>query len=225
MVEHMYETVLRHNGGDFAKAKKVHLFCMINGKNNPIRLTNKPLSDGNTHAEELLINELEKMMEFQSFNDKLVVSVYISNSPCSSNDHNCAKKLRDFLEKYQNVELILYVTHLYKMFRASCAEHKHKKDDDFYANTCGLWNLMQHKRCSVNSYDESVWGNLLKNEHLKFSEDVKNRLLREYDEKRDYVDKNNTTIGKNDRTRREEDNLIKDDLKAIGGYESSRLKI
>lgn len=217
MVEHMYETVLRHHRGDFAKAQKVHLFCMINGKNNPLTLTNKRRGDGNTHAEELLINELENMiMEFQYFNDKLVVPVYISNSPCSSNDHNCAKKLRDFLEKYQNVELILYVTHLYKMFRASCAEHPHKIDDDFYANTCGLWNLMQHKRCSVNSYDESVWGNLLNNEHLKFSEDVKNRLLREYDEKRDYVNKHDETDGKNDRTRREEDNLIKDDLKAIG---------
>lgn len=84
---------------------------------------------------------------------------------------------------------------------------------------------MQHKRCSVNSYDESVWGNLLKNEHLKFSEDVKNRLLREYDEKRDYVNKHGKMEGKNDRTRREEDKLIQDDLKAIGGYESSRLKI
>lgn len=230
MVEHMYETVLRHNGGDFAKAKTVHLFCMINGENNPLCFTNEPWSHGNTHAEALLINKLKNMnilKESQSCDVKLVVTVYISNSPCSRNVHDCAKNLVHFLEEYQQVELILYVTHLYKMFRDSCERqnHNHNIDDDFYANTCGLWNLMQHKRCSVKSYDKRVWENLLQYEHLKFSSDVRTKLLREYDEKRDYVDRNGTTTGKNNRTRREEDELIKDDLKAIGGYESSRLKI
>lgn len=219
MVEHIYETVLRHNGGDFAKAKKVHLFCMIKGENIPLCLTNEPLSHGNTHAEALLINKLKNMnilKESQSSNVKLVVTVYISNSPCSRNGHDCAMNLGHFLEEYQQVELILYVTHLYKMFRASCERHNHNIDDDFYANTCGLWNLMQHKRCSVKSYDERVWENLLQNEHLKFSEDVRNKLMLEYDKRRDYVNKHGTPDGKNDRTRKEEDKFIKDDLKAIG---------
>lgn len=60
---------------------------------------------------------------------------------------------------------------------------------------------------------------------MKFLEDVRIKFLCEYDEKRDYVDRNGIIIGKNNRIRREEDELIKDDLKVIGGYELLCLKI
>lgn len=158
MVEHIYETVLDH--GDFRKAMQVHLFCMIDGDDSPIYITNEPKRCRNQHAEELLIKELEKRLTVRK-TEFPVVTMYISNSPCSSDDHNCTKKLRDLLKKYQNVSLIVYVTHLYKILRLSCKTHKHRIDDDYYANTCGLWNLMQHEPCKIKPYNRTVWNELL----------------------------------------------------------------
>lgn len=223
MVEHMYETVLDHKG-DFRKVMQVHLFCMIDGDDRPIYITNEPKRGGNQHAEELLIKELEKRLTARK--TKLTdVTVYISNSPCSSDDHNCTKKLRDFLKKYQTVSLIVFVTHLYKILRMSCETHRHILDDDYFANTCGLWNLMHHERCSVRSYDGTVWKQLLDNKYLMFSEEVKNQLLNEYHEERFLNDKRGDIIGKNDRSRQYEDQLTKKDLDAIGEYKLSRLNI
>lgn len=216
MVEHIYETVLDHQG-DFRKAMQVHLFCMIDGDDRPIYITNEPKRGRNQHAEELLIKELEKRLTVKK-TEFPVVTMYISNSPCSSDDHNCTKKLRDLLKKYQNVSLIVYVTHLYKILRVSCKTHRHRIDDDYFANTCGLWNLMNHERCSVRPYDKNVWTQLLNNTHLMFSEEVKNQLLNEYQEKRIHYDKRGNPISKNDRSREYEDQLTKEDLDAIGGY-------
>lgn len=57
-IEHMFETVLNHKG-DWDKAKKTHLVCKIEGDGVPIVKTNLPMSNGNKHAEELLIDDLE----------------------------------------------------------------------------------------------------------------------------------------------------------------------
>lgn len=216
----MYETVLNHKG-DFGRALKTYLFRMVDGQKHAC-FTNEQKSGGNQHAEELLVKELEKMTfeaDPNSFNAKSVIlTVFISNSPCSSNGHNCAKKLKDFVRICQNVSLLVYVTHLYKILRVSCETHRHRIDDDFYANTCGLWNLMQHERCEIKPYNRTVWNEFLNIEYFGFSSEVKEKLLRDYDQKRDYYDRNRKHDGTNDRSRKEEDGLIEKDLKAIGGY-------
>lgn len=215
----MYETVLHHKG-DFGKALQTHLFCMIDGQTHAC-FTNEQRSGGNQHAEEMLVKKLEKMTveavtKFNAMPVKL--TVFISNSPCSSNGHNCAKKLKDFVMKCQNVSLLVYVTHLYKILRVSCENHRHRIDDDFYANTCGLWNLMHHERCEIKPFNMTVWKELLNIEQFGFSPEVKEKLLGDYDKKRDYYTKNGIKGGTNDRSRKEEDRLIEEDLKAIGGY-------
>lgn len=221
MVKHMYETVLNHKG-DFKRAMKVHLFCITSDEEEPICVTNSPKSLGNKHAEELLIKTLEEkqiLKATQSSDAKLAITVYISNFPCSSFDHNCAKKLRDLLEKYENVSLTIYVTHLYKILRLSCETVcKHNIDDDFYANTCGLWNLKHHKRCNVRPYDKTVWKHLLNNKHIPFSEEVKKDLMDNYDAILKNRDKTGYASDINyDRSRMEEDQLTKKDLEAIDG--------
>lgn len=228
-VKHMYETVLNHKG-DFKRAMQVHLFCITSDEEEPICVTNTPKSWGNKHAEELLIKTLEEkqiLKATQSSDAKLAITVYISNFPCSSFDHNCAKKLRDLLEKYENVSLTIYVTHLYKILRLSCETVcKHNIDDDFYANTCGLWNLKHHKRCNVRPYDKTVWKHLLNNKHKPFSEKVKEHLLDNYDAILKNRDKTGYASDINyDRSRMEEDQFTKKDLEAIGGYKSLRLII
>lgn len=229
IVKHMYETVLNHKE-DFIRAKKVHLFCITSDEEEPIYATNIPKSSGNKHAEELLIKTLEgkqSLKATQSSDAKLAITVYISNFPCSSLDHNCAKKLRDFLKKYENVSLTIYVTHLYKMLRLSCeTDCNHDIDDDYYANTCGLWNLKHHKRCNVRPYDKTVWEHLLNNKQIPFSEEVKKDLLDNYDAILKNRDKKGHAIDINyDRSRMEEDQFTKKDLEAIGGYKSLRLII
>lgn len=213
----MYETVLNHSG-DFGKARKTHLFYNVD-KQIYNCFTNQKRSGGNRHAEELFVEKMETMTYPYSFKAKHVeLTVFISNSPCSSSDHNCAKKLRDFVMTCRNVSLIVYVTHLYKVFRESCEEHKwHMIDDDFYVNTCGLWNLVHQERCEVKPYNRTVWNELLSTDFC-ISSEVKEKLLNDYDKKRDYYDRNGVRDGTNDRSRKEEDGLIEKDLKAIGGY-------
>lgn len=217
-IQHMYETVLNHDGA-FQKAKQVHLFCLPGDDDEPISFTNSPKRERNLHAEELLIdylNKLKKRQKSPQHSSNMDMTVYINNSPCSSVDHNCAMKLRNFLNENRHASLKLYITHLFKILRVSCEKNCHHQiDDDYYANTCGLWNLIHHKQCEVRAYDKAVWEELLKSGNFPFSRAVKRALLENYD-----VNLNNDYI-KHNRSRKEEDQLIKKDLDAIGGYRSS----
>lgn len=207
-MNHIYETVLNHT--DFGSARTTDLFVMVNNQSYAY-FTNDKKSCGNQHAEELLIKELETGISSIP-QPSVVYTVFISNSPCSSIGHNCAKKLKDFVMTCQNVSLIIYVSHLYKVLRESCEKHGHRIYDDFYANTCGLWNLIHQKRCEVKPYNRTVWNELLSSDFC-ISSEVKEKLLNDYDKKRDYYDRNGVRIG---RSREEEDGLIEKDLKAIG---------
>lgn len=90
--------------------------------------------------------------------------MYISNFFCFSLDYNCVKKLRDFLKKYENVLLIIYVIYLYKMLRFFCEmDCNYDIDDDYYVNICGLWNFKYYKWCNVRLYDKIVWEYLFNN--------------------------------------------------------------
>lgn len=56
MIEHMFETVLNHEG-NWDNAKTTHLVCNIEGDDVPIVKTNVPWR---VHAEKLLIDDLER---------------------------------------------------------------------------------------------------------------------------------------------------------------------
>ncbi|XP_052695979.1 uncharacterized protein LOC128174470 [Crassostrea angulata] len=139
---------------------------------------------------------------------ELHITVYLSNSPCSSIEHNCTYDLRKFLDDFRHVMLKIYVTSLYNIRRKSCDKDHNKhnhiiKDEDHFANSTGLWNLMQHERCEVKAYSKKVWEKLLK--ELKLSNSDEHDLLKTYTDIRNG----------NDRSREEEDKRILKDLRSI----------
>lgn len=193
----MYYTVLNHERG-WNYAKQTYLICRTNTKNYPLVLENMP----GIHAEMELMNRLHRM-------DKSVmttITIYISNSPCSSEEHNCARRLFMFLNENPNVILILYVTNLYNIRRLSCMFESHYRwvsADNHNAYATGLKNLMEHSRCVVSAFSQAVWSELF--DSVRMSEELKSKLLGRYKDKLD----------KNDRSREEEDNCIRSDLVCI----------
>lgn len=142
---------------------------------------------------------------------ELHITVYLSNSPCSSIEHNCTYNLRKFLDDFRRVRLKIYVTSLYNICRKSCDKdhNKHNHIIDVkvhFANSTGLWNLMQHDRCEVKAYSKEIWEKLLK--ELKLSNSDEHDLLKTYTDKRNG----------NDRSREEEDKRIQEDLRSIGKH-------
>lgn len=205
-IKKMYQTVLHHKFG-WSNAKTTYLFCKLHDKNTLIKKTNIPKSEGNKHAEKLMIDDLKET----ALSEELHITVYLSNSPCSSITHNCTYHLRKFLEDYRHVRLKIYVTSLYNIRRKSCDKEKNKHNrfidvEDHFANSTGLWNLMQHDRCEVKAYSKEIWEKLLK--ELKLSNSDEHDLLKTYTDKRNG----------NDRSREEEDKRIQEDLRSIGKH-------
>lgn len=207
----MYQTVLHHITG-WTCAKTTYLFYKIHGKKTLVKKTNIPMSQGNKHAEKLMIDDLiHKNSQMDIFCSPQRITVYLNNSPCSSITHNCTKNLRNFLKDYEDVKLKIYVTSLYNIRRKSCDKDNNKhnhiiKDEDHFANSTGLWNLMQHERCEVKAYSKKVWEKLLK--ELKLSNSDEHDLLKTYTDIRNG----------NDRSREEEDKRIRKDLRSIGKH-------
>lgn len=170
------------------------------------------MSQGNKHAEKLMIEDLiHKNSQMDIFFSPQRITVYLNNSPCSSITHNCTNNLRNFLKDYEDVKLKIYVTSLYNIRRKSCDKDNNKhnhiiKDEDHFANSTGLWNLMQHERCEVKAYSKKVWVKLLK--ELKISNSDEHDLLKTYTDIRNG----------NDRSREEEDKRIRKDLRSIGKH-------
>lgn len=84
----------------------------------------------------------------------LNIKVYINNSPCSDEYHNCTDKLIKFLDRYRGVKLNLYVTSLYNIRRETCRNegHYNRVDDRVHrTNYAGLKNLMHHERCEIRA--------------------------------------------------------------------------
>lgn len=133
----------------------------------------------------------------------------MNNSPCSSPGHNCTDKLIAILNKYERFRLKLIVANLYNIRRKSCTESnedhiKSKRLDTTHtANYIGLRNLMQHKRCKIKAFSKKTWERLVKK--MNVIPEVKKDILDNY------------TIQKegNDRSRENEDKLIKKDLEYI----------
>lgn len=238
-IEHMYETVLDHKEG-WARAKTTHLVCKIEGDDVPIVKTNLPWSNGDKHAEELLIYDLEsnhtvnatngssgsepdlsedlKKMPLDESNKKskdkktkgtelLNITVYINNSPCSDEDHDCTGKLIRFLDRYRRIKLNLFVTSLYNIRRESCKQEFHydKVDDGVHLrNYSGLKSLMDHERCEIRAFTKAVWEDLFGIANV--SQAVSGQLMDRYVIKH---------VDARIRSREGEDKLIQSDLNYI----------
>lgn len=192
----MYETVLDHIGG-WDKATPTLLICRINSEAETIILQSKK-----KHVEELLIYEL---------NDRdtsllTTITIYLSNSPCSSKKHDCSGELINFLNENTQVILILYVANLYNIRRVSCKGERHYTwvtPDTHKANFIGLKELMEHNRCVVSAFSFAVWSELLS--IVPVSDPFRSQLLDEYKRK----------VPGNDRSRETEDCRIRSDLMSI----------
>lgn len=192
----MYDTVLDHNHG-WSKATTTYLICRINSEADPIILKN-----GIKHAEELLINELNGK------NTSLLttITLYLSNSPCSSKEHGCSGELVKFLNEHTQVILILYVANLYNIRRVSCKGERHYTwvtPDVHKANFTGLKDLMEHNRCVVSAFSFAAWSELLS--IVPVSDSFRSQLLDEY----------KRIVPRNDRSRETEDCRIRSDLMCI----------
>lgn len=220
MITHMYETVLNHNypNGKWIKAMTTYLVWNIDGDKDYKIIKNDRKGDGNEHAEISFIEQirgldLEYMMSKMSMNNskkgegtggqrQLCITVYINNSPCS----DCTKKLIAFLNENKLFHVKFYVTNLYNIRRKSCETEDHYKKvkegihDD---NAQGLEDLMLHKRCEMKAFSKDVWEELL--DLLTVSDEVKEQLLEDYDKR----------MKGNDRSRKDEDEYIQEDLDHI----------
>lgn len=237
-IEHMYETVLDHEG-DWAKAKTTYLVCKIEGVDAPIVKTNVPRRNGDVHAEKLLIDDLErndtvnetnsssgsepdlsedlKKMSLDESNKKskdketkgpelLNITVYINNSPCSDEDHNCTDRLIRFLVRHRRIQLNLYVTSLYNIRRETCRNEPHYNAVNNVVHTrnyAGLQRLMHHERCNIRAFTKAVWEDLFGIANV--SQAVRGQLMGRY----------GTITASNDRSREEEDKRIQSDLDYI----------
>lgn len=135
------------------------------------------------------------------------IQVYINNSPCRA----CADELIVFLdmEKNSKVHMEIYAASLYNIKRKSCIdngephvnsmdEKESEKESD--SNAEGLRKLMEHPNCEMRVFKEKAWDDLM-------------HILEIHQE--DFNERYETTSEGNDRSRRNEDERLKEDLKDI----------
>lgn len=179
ILDTMWNTVLNHGYGyspfGGSLAKKTYLVCKIDRVPKTILKENDV--ESHVHAEHILINYLEKenvvtqndegIHADKNLQDNLEekpliqkkITVYINNSPCAA----CAEKLKNYLEKNQDIHLTLYVTHLNRIKRKSCQDGADKKNEshldhipapEHVANYQGLRNLMSlgDNRCKIEAF-------------------------------------------------------------------------
>lgn len=190
MIQQMYETNLDHQ--DWDKAKSTCLICKIDD-NITVNLEDKTIGEEGTHAEEFLLQELEKKSEVRN------VTVFMNNSPCSTPNHKCADKLLKYLDANENVRMTMYVTRLYMIARESCKRDGHSEDiTNGSVHSAGLQRLKQHARCEINAFNKNVWEELLN--ITKMTKEFKEDFMSKYC---------------NVRSRKEEDDCIRSDLEII----------
>ncbi|XP_062602208.1 uncharacterized protein LOC134263853 isoform X2 [Saccostrea cucullata] len=187
---HMYNTVLNHEY-NWSYAGTTLLVYWVSGQDP------KVITSVKRHSEQTLIKRLSGMYK----KELMRVRIYLNNSPCEY----CACKLIDFLTRKRQLQLTIYIASLYKIKRRSCITkgepHVHglkKRQSD--KNTKGLKKLMDHKRCKLKSFNEKTWKDLLD------ALDIKCKKFEEVYQTREEDD---------DRSRKEEDLYIKEDLKHI----------
>lgn len=211
----MWNTVLNHGygyselGGSLAKT--TYLVCKIDGVPEPIIIGN----DEGKHAEKQLVDILKEMTLLQK-----EVTVYINNSPCAA----CSQILKTYLEKNQDIHLTLYITHLYNIRRRSCqlrendgkneGHMNHIKENDHEANYQGLRDLISlgDNRCKIDAFTGDVWRELHK--VMGLTKDCQERM-KKYNTK--ITDPMNPKKS-HDRSRKEEDTYIEEDLIHLQGH-------
>lgn len=203
----MWNTVLDHEYGYInGLANTTYLVCTINGEPDRICIKNKK----GTHAEEKLTDYL-RAKYIATPNVTCTITVYINNSPCDK----CAEMLNNLLQEFENIKLVLYVTHLYNIRRRSCQlnweGNSQKKDkhmgyirfenhENNYQGLRGLMNL-EENRCRIDAFTKDVWKALY--EVMVISEELKQTMMTEYTK---------TTNGEHVRSRESEDININLDL-------------
>lgn len=197
----MWENVLDHENGYRQECpQKTYLVCKIDGVRMPLMKANVDEDLAETAFEYYL----------GKYHGTIKVTVYTTNSPRAQ----CAKKWKGFLESNKNIQLVLYVTHLYDIKRNSCNLRKndikeHHTDgidnDEHEANYLGLRDLMSlgGNRCRIEAFTKEVWEALLA--VMDMSEEFRRRTMRNYD----------TRLENHDRSRQSEDRRIKKDLNHI----------
>ncbi|XP_062600825.1 uncharacterized protein LOC134262449 [Saccostrea cucullata] len=188
--DHMYNTVLNHEY-NWSYAGTTLLVYWVSGQDP------KVITSVKRHSEQTLIKQLSGMYK----KELMRVRIYLNNSPCEY----CACKLIDFLTRKRQLQLTIYIASLYKIKRRSCITkgepHVHGlKTRQSEKNTKGLKKLMDHRRCKVKAFTEKTWKDLLD------ALDIKCKKFEEVYQTRENDD---------DRSRKEEDLHIKDDLKHI----------
>lgn len=211
IIRRMWDTVLDHIYGYQSNiglriiplSSITYLVFVIEGINKPGILKN-----GNYHAEA----ELEYIL--QSYRGPLKITIYINNSPCA----DCAKSLKKFLEKNENIQMVLYITHLYNIKRRSCIlrekNGKHEKHTEWVSdevhdeNYEGLRNLimLRGNRCRIEAFTKKVWEDLLNVTGLS------TQMMNNYNRRKKGYD----------RSRQNEDRRIKKDLNGIKKYSDSK---
>lgn len=205
----MWNTVLNHRygyggpGGNLAAT--TYLVCKIDGEPETIIIRNQ----NGKHAEEQLVNNLEKMKLL-----KKKITVYINNSPCAA----CSQILKTYLEKNKDIHLTLYITHLYNIRRRSCqlrandgkneGHMNYITKNEHQANYKGLRDLMSlgGNRCKIEPFTEDVWREL--HEAMGLTKDCQPKMIGYNTIITDPKNK----AKNHDRSRKTEDINIKNDL-------------
>lgn len=209
VIKCMWKTVLDHKLGFYkGLASTTYLVCTIDGVHEPIICDNT-----SSHAEVNLMNYLEN-----NYKGPMKLTIYINNSPCVC----CAELLKKFLEKNQNIQLILHVTHLYNIKRKSCKLRRDAGKDEKHINCIvgkvhedqylGLRNLMGlgGNRCRIESFTKEVWEALLA--VIDMSEESRKQFIQLYALK----------LKEYDRSRQGEDRRIRKDLNHIKSHSGPR---
>lgn len=196
----MWDTVLDHINGYSCRKKltsTTYLVFTIEGMHKPEILIN-----GMKHAEEQLLSIIQGIST-----GPLKIIIYMNNSPCAK----CAYLLNQFLVYNQNIQMVLYIAHLYNIRRRSCIRRKAAKKfenhvryisvEDHEKNYNGLRNLMSLRghRCRIEAFTKKVWKDLLD------LTGIPRQMLDNYNRRKKGYD----------RSRQNEDRRIKKDLNGI----------
>lgn len=237
-IEHMFETVLNHNG-DWDKAKKTHLVCKIEGDGVPIVKTNLPMSNGNKHAEELLIDDLNSNHTVNATNGSSDSEPDLSEDLKKMSLDESNKKSKDKKTKGpEPLNITVYINN------SPCSH----KDHDCTGKLISF--LDRYRRIKLNLYVTSLyninretcrsrkeWHSVNSNVHKENFDGLKNLMHHERCEIRAFtkavweglfgianvsqavrdqlMDRYGTTTVGNDRSREEEDKRIQSDLDYI----------
>lgn len=181
-------------------AKRTCLVCNINVKGSNIKLAKYDKED--EHAEELLLKELSEM---EVGDERLTITIFMNDIPCSLSKHKCAHQLIDFLEK-KNIDLTLYVTRLYELAQENCTKHGHRRYCSLQkTDHSSVLKELQKHRCTIKAPCKNAWDELLSIMNIGEEDQIFH----------EFWDKYSIEETEDDRTRKGEDKRIRSYLNKI----------